>query len=279
VLAAILYLPWLPVLLDQTRAVRGGYWIPPPTWADAGRVFFGWALGVPNAGPREVQIGLALLALVVAAALVRGGPMARFFLLQALVPWALALGISLGTGTSIFVERYLVFGHVFWLAFWGWLWLRLAGAAERAALTCIMAAFAVLGLSDAVARWPAGRPAIERGAEFLSTRLGPGDVVVVASAVDVNRLRCYLTHAGAPDADVRTRHDPFARNLHMSHAAALAPSDLLAADFPANRAIKRIWVPDGGAAPPADGMEKVLEQTFEAPGGAAFALTLWARKQ
>lgn len=278
-LALTLYLPWLPALLAQIGAVRSGYWIPAMSWDGVMRTLVGWVAGVSAPGPGVVVVGLVLLVLIVGTSWLRGDGSARFFLLQALIPWGLTLSTSALSGTSIFVERYLVFGHVALLSFWGWFWQSLPGATWRVLATSTLGSLALLGLVDDMSRWPSGPPAVERATAFLSQRLEPGDFIIVSSAVEANRLRCYLSLAGNRRVALRVRYTPFARDIHFSHAAALDGETLLKADDLARTSVKRVWVASvEGAALPVVGLVKEQEATFATRTGPSYTLVLWVRR-
>jgi Dolichyl-phosphate-mannose-protein mannosyltransferase len=282
ILALILFAPWIPVLLAQMREVQDSFWIPPLKWSEVGRIFFSWGLGLEHPESWHLLAWPLAFFCLVAVTLWRGGLAGWFFLLQAMIPWALALGLSLISGRPILMERYLVFAHVFLLAFWGWVWLLLPGALERVMFTCIIGGMAVAGLVDAMARWPTGRPAIESAAAYLATNRQPGDLAVAPHPIALNCFRCYADHAGAGELDLRTLHSSFANDALMSHAYALAPNDVMGPEYMSRPAVRRIWiVTDGGpsAATVVPDMEKILVRSFGVHGESQYSLILFARKE
>ena len=70
-----------------------------------------------------------------------------------LTPWVLALGISHLSGRSIFVDRYLLFGHFFLFTFWGLFWAWLQEWEQRAFFACFVAGIAMTGLSHGIGHW------------------------------------------------------------------------------------------------------------------------------
>lgn len=279
--ALVLYMPWLPVLWSQMHEVRQAYWIPSITPDAVERMFFSWATGMDYPGALEARAWLVAFLLAITLMVWQGDRPTCCFLLGALVPWALALGISLASGRSILVERYLAFAHFAFVAFWATVWCRLPGWPERVALACLLGSIGVSGLWNATARLPEQRPAIESAAAFLKDHYQAGDIVIVNGAVAVNRLRCYAAQAGIDSFAVRTRINPFARNLHMSHEAALAPDEILLKEPAGQRSARRIWRADEHgaiAAEPPQGMKAALERTFKGGAGSRHTLVLYVRQ-
>jgi hypothetical protein len=111
---AVIYLPWLPVLLEQTAQVKADYWIAP---MDRWRVPNAWfQLFVPSDGWRVPRVGVVslsvLLVAVLAASVWRGtrGPLFVFTL--ATVPTLLPVLVSLTT-VSIIESRHFLFSYLF----------------------------------------------------------------------------------------------------------------------------------------------------------------------
>ncbi len=279
-IAFLLYLPWLPVLWSQMREVRRNYWIPPISFPEAERVFFAWGTGIKiDGGELEMHLWLGLVVLAVFWTVWRDEGTGGCFLLQALIPWFCALGISILTKRSIFVERYFAFANLAFVAWLAMLWRYLPSARERVLFSCLFLAASCYGLWHLVSGWSAKPPAIELAARFLRDQYQEGDLIVVEGAVEVNRLRCYADRAGIDRLDVRTTVNAFARDLHMSHQAALVDTDILAETPKMYSRPERLW--RGGsdrvqAAPP-EGMKTILEQTFEGGGGTRYVLILHAK--
>lgn len=281
-LAVILYAPWLPVLLAQLRTVHDSFWIPPLEWVETSRIFFCWSTGLEGPHPRHADGWIVVFLVLVGATLWRGDRSGWFLLLQALLPWVLALGFSLLTGRPMLMERYLAFAQVFLLGYWGWVWLRLPGILERAVFTCIVGAAALAGLGEALLRWPRERPAIAMAAAYVQERRQTGDLVVAPYPIALNCFRCYLDHAGAPDLELRTLRSSFEGSPLMSHAYALSAKDVMDEGWLAHPSVRRIWlVHDGGPTriSPAPDMEKILERTFADPRRSSYSVSLFVRKE
>jgi uncharacterized membrane protein len=140
VLAGLSFVPWLPVLLGQARAISGDYWIAAPGVATLWVTFRDLAAHTPPDEPFRlilraayvVQAALLVLGLLHAARCVRH----RVALCLLGVPIALALAISLFV-TPIYVVRYVSpvgLGFAFLLARGVFATGRLAVAAAAVAL-------------------------------------------------------------------------------------------------------------------------------------------------
>jgi 4-amino-4-deoxy-L-arabinose transferase-like glycosyltransferase len=110
----VLFLPWLPALVDQFTRVRAGFWIPPPSPEAVGKVaqalsFFAVTPRPSTATPGDFAVkvvGAGCVAAALFAACVASGR--RRLLLPALwlvAPLVLAYAVSL-LGPSIFEPRY-----------------------------------------------------------------------------------------------------------------------------------------------------------------------------
>ncbi len=108
--SALLFLPWMPLLLAQVRDVRGGFWIDPPRLATLWTTFRALAAGTPP----DAQLGGTLRAAYLAevALLVAGGlatwsdARARVALLVLVLPIAAALLVSLLVA-PVYALRYV----------------------------------------------------------------------------------------------------------------------------------------------------------------------------
>ena len=89
-LAALLFAPWLPTLLAQTRQVQEGWWVPPVTLGNVDRIGLQWLTGDVSPGPPTMPGSFLAVVMVVLVCwtLWRGKMAAWFFFLQAFVPWA-----------------------------------------------------------------------------------------------------------------------------------------------------------------------------------------------
>jgi hypothetical protein len=260
-IAFILYLPWIPVLLEQIRQVKSNYWIEPVSLPLVERVLFTWATGLPFQGESTFWMFVVLFLLAIALVMWRQPRAGAFFLLQTATPLVLSVGLSLGSGRSIFLDHCLVFAQVALFAFMAVLWSALPGWIERAAVACLLLAASIAGLASYLDGLPTGTPALAQAAEFLRERAAPGAEVWTATAWDLNQLRYYLSQAGGPQLIVRCRQNPFPAEGHQVHIASLRAEDFVwdrpdQADYP-----ERLWIV-GAAAPPPGQWELVLDRTF-----------------
>jgi hypothetical protein len=149
---AIAFLPWIPVLLQQTERVQSGFWIPPLSWADLFRFPWAWAGYNP--------VALVAVPVLVGLALARRHALpASTRLVSSLIAWTAAAPVLLGVAASlvaqpIFYAKYAI-GAV-------GLWLVLAGAGANAQLwkgraEAVLAVVLAIGLTAGVI-WNVHRP-------------------------------------------------------------------------------------------------------------------------
>ena len=173
--AALLYLPWIPTLVDQARRT-GAPWSASPGVAD----LLG-GIAVPLGGPAAA--GLLLLA---AAAVVRAAAAARPALVTLVVLFAvpLAAGWLVATQVPGWSTRYLAVAA-------GPLVLLAGVGVARAPV------LGVVALAAAVAPWslpadPKPKSNVSALAAAVAPRLGPGDLVVSTQPEQVAVLAHYL---------------------------------------------------------------------------------------
>jgi len=281
ILALLLYSPWLPVLNEQLHTVREGYWIPAVTRQDAERVLFTWLAGMEYLQELEAALWLAPLAALALWRVIRGDRAAYFFVVQAALPWLANLGISLWSGRSIFFDRYLVFAHLSLLGLWGILWCRLPDAASRVFLACWIVLPCLYGLGLALAQVPEEPPAIAKAAGFLKEHYQPEDVVYVPNPIVVNPLRYYAAQVGLRALPVRCTVSAFGHPGHQTHVASLEAQDITWPDAQGTPPVAgRMWQGSeggGGAGYPCEGMQIILQETFDGGGGTHYRLVLYEK--
>lgn len=144
---ALLYLPWLPTLLEQGSRVQASYWVPGLTRWSLPDAFYHFLIptNIPlaHAGPSSLLTLLPMLATAVLFSYVlslRRLPFEARLLptLCFAIPIASAVGLSL-VSQSIFQERFLVFAHV-------WLWVALAIVLARLHRWRVLSALVILFL-------------------------------------------------------------------------------------------------------------------------------------
>jgi mannosyltransferase len=240
-LALALFSPWLPVLVRQAQQVRQNYWIPATSPSSLVLSLVQWAAGAEIAVAVPVLWLLALLA-ALAWGFYRGGPGTRFLLLQALLPWAFALGLSLLGGRPIVLERYMAFGQFFLICAWGAMWARLETPAARAGFAGLLIAVSAAGLAITWHdRYPDRPTALWYSARYLKRQAAPGDLVLTRSPRALNKLRYYAEQVDATGLDIRYVATPAAADDHFSHLPSLEERDILRADPFADRTPRTVW--------------------------------------
>ena len=240
-LAAALFSPWLPAMARQAEQVRQTYWIPAPSLPLLGQSLVQWAAGA------ELSVGFPLpwllaLALILGWAWRRGGPGARHLLLQALLPWAFGLAISLVSGRPIVLERYMAFGQFFLICTWGVLWARRPTPAARALVAAALVALSAAGLLVTWgARYPDRPTAFWYTARYLKRQAGPGDLVIARSPRALNKLRYYAEQVDARGLDVKYAAGAAADDGHFSHLPSLEDREVFRTDPFLDRTPRTIW--------------------------------------
>lgn len=177
----LLFLPWLPVFLFQS-ANTGTPWARPPQWTALVRTFEGWSgPGLPGA-----LLGLALLALVLAAPLLHPGPDGGLVLGAPVSRTALALSATaLGTlALGVAVTKLQASGYALRYSAVVVVPALLAAAVALQALrprprALVLCALVALGTATTVTV-PFDDTRTQAGltAAALRARLAPGDLVV-----------------------------------------------------------------------------------------------------
>ncbi len=277
-LAFVLYLPWVPVLLDQVRRVKLDYWMQQVDVWILERTLFTFGTGLPFEGAWSSLIWVGLLAGAMALAIWRGTNAALFFLAQAFAPLVLSAALSLASGRSIFHEHLFVFAQLSLVAFWAVLWTALPGWLERFTLAVLLVGAASVGLAAKLANTPQNLPAIAAAAAFLKATAHCGDEVWTSSAWELNGLRYYLAQAGAKDLKVRCRHY-FPGKEQMDHTASVLADEFIWAGAEPVQPPNRLWL-TGNECAPRVLTGPVLEREFGTEGSRKYSLRLFeARRQ
>jgi hypothetical protein len=274
--ALALYAPWLPAFLHQTTRVAANYWIPSVTPARLSEALFAWMTGLERWMLAPSGVVTVLLLLVTALAALRARRSALFLLAQAVVPWLLALGLSVLGPRPVFLPRYLIPIQVFVLLFWAqWAFDRRARWARLAA-AIVLVALTLAGYAQAWAARPTVPSAEQNAAEFLATRWRPEDVFLTDSPRALNRMRYYLAQRGIRAPETRCLlARPADETGHFAHTAALAAGEIVE---PANleRATwRRLWwgTPTSTEAPlPSSAWQGVVIRGFEGWAGTRYTL-------
>jgi hypothetical protein len=242
ILAGLLYTPWLPILDRQVHAVRQNYWIPTVTSRDVEQILISWLSGMDSANRVEGIVWTAPLVFLVIWRLARRDRIVIFFFLQAILPWTAGLSLSVWSGRSIFLERYLAFAHLSILGLWSVIWCRLPGTYSRLLCASWISFPSLLGLHSYLEQTPVDSPAIVNAASALKQQYKPGDLICVHSPAAVNQIRYYTKQAGLHGIDVCCYVSPFEDDKHMSHIAALSEPEIQWLQDANQRRAKRVWL-------------------------------------
>jgi hypothetical protein len=279
--ALLLYVPWLPVWWKQSHDVWQGFWITPVTVEHAKVVFFRWSSGLPYYHPMEFRSWLLFLIACIVWMVSRGDRGGLFLLMQAGIPWALSLALSVWSGRPIFHERYLLFAQFFLFGFWGIVWERLPGWLPRLGLGCFLCALSLSGLEMVRQRWPTRPPALAATAAFLRDHYQDGDVVLTSSPSELNRLRYYAAQAGMPTTQARCILSPFQPPGHVVHLGSLQAEDILWTGFPSEPSLgQRVWTlteTSAGTPPPGEHWREVSQWSFGGGNEDHYYLILYER--
>ncbi len=279
--AVLVFAPWLPAFLRQSRGVRESYWISPVSLAALDKALVLWATGLE---PQGSLARIALLAVLGVAAwsVWRSGRAGIFLVTQALAPWLLAVGLSLVSGRPIFLERYLVFAQLPLL-----LLLALGGSQALSRKTRFLALLPILilaaGLGQSITRYPTTASAAAQAGQALMEKRQFEDLVLVESPRALNRMLYWLTRsaAGSEIPTVRcvlprvpTQGDRF------SHLASLKAEDILWEDQLAAVTARRLWQARDSRYPPEPipGWSRTALRIFEGGDGSWYTLTRWVRQ-
>jgi hypothetical protein len=237
----MLYSPWLPVLLKQAQRVRERFWIGTLTPRGLGQSFAKWCTGIDGAGLTTVVLCLVVAAMVALWMLACRDRAGIFFLLQAAVPWALTIAISLG-GRPLLQERFLAPAQLSLAALFGVALARMPATWPRVLAALIVLPTCLVPTIQFLETLPEGAPNIQTALEAVQADYRPGDVVVAGSPSGVNIIRYYAHRLGFSPIDVRCPVDQFRPPGHENHISSLTPADILWDGDQPPIGINRIWI-------------------------------------
>lgn len=243
-LSALLFLPWVPVFLQQVQRVEQSYWIPRfSAWSvpyTITRIFWG---GVSDIPPQWAAAASVAALLVVLVPLLRGRTFGDVVAACAfVVPLALAVAVSLRP-RSVYVDRYFIFASLGLLLlvarllsllplyplqrFRAWRWLTLRGV--------VVAVVAMLGLASTVRFWitldfPA-HPGARGAATFLRAHAEPEEPIVVSSSFAYFpisfHLGCQIPPSPCQDGYAVRLYSETGTLAFFSGGPILVPKDLI----------------------------------------------------
>jgi hypothetical protein len=282
--AALLYAAWLPALVSQVARVGANYWIPAVSFPRAGAAFATWASGLEREALGGTAVWIAAIAiLATCAAAWRAERFLLFLVVQATVPWALSLTLSIATPRSIFLPRYLVPVQVFLLAFWAVRVLQARVAWLRISLAASLVALSLFCLVRAKAQLPGDPLAEACAADFLAQRYQEGDVILTDSPRASNRLRYYLAQQGVRSPVMHCLLTPSAEDTgHFAHTASLAADELITPQVLDGADWRRLWwgTPTSAEVPlPSTHWQHIVIRHFSAGSGTHYMLTRYVRAE
>jgi len=284
-LALALFSPWLPVFRVQAAEVLEDFWIPRQTALETTLTLTAWATGMDRVVASAVPVLLFLLAVAVFLAVWRGGRAGWFFLLQAVVPWACCLAVSILGHRPLLQVRYLAFAQVGLFGLWGVLAASLPTRTERIALAGLIVAPALVGLSGAGHLYPVGEHAAVAAMRFLREHHQDGDMILVPGPAAVNQTRHTARQVGLERADVRCRWSAFDGPGFTVHISSLRSSELVRAEEerPWTEIAPRIWLMTSEDAAFTGASHfvanRTIQRTFEGSEDSRVTLALYVREE
>lgn len=254
-LAFILYLPWLPVLYQQSGRVQGSFWVPQlDRWSIPDTLYRFYlpttqSLWHQGLGVILTLVPLALtslVGLVLIARSLRGISSSNIATLlivsSAILPFLGSVAVSL-FGQSLYQDRFLFFAHTFLLLMimvWWWhfktSWLRIAGAA----LTCLVF------FSGTIAYWQelkiSQRGGVRAATEFIITQKEPAPVIVSSSFIYFSVLHYFEENNLSHSSPQLLSHD--IELIHFAGGPILKTTDIITPQQLANLPSQNLWVID-----------------------------------
>lgn len=225
--ALALFAPWVPTFLRQAARVKESFWIPPVTWLRVQEVFVGWFTGRIDSdigGPTLWFVVLVVLCVYITWDLNRAG---LLFLLQAFVPWALALGVSTWGGRPLLLVRYLLFAQYALIVVLGVTCARLRSRVERLAFAVLVLLPCAWASCPFILRTPNQPPVLAEAVEYLASYHQAEDLIVVDVPAAVNCVGFYAKQAGLNDVKIRWECGSYSLTSHINHIASLTADDVL----------------------------------------------------
>jgi hypothetical protein len=244
--AFIVYLPWIGVLVQQTRDVTSGYWIPPLSDTTLTLVIYDWIAGMPTLGSayfaqHASEFSIACVGtvgvLIIYLLLQTRSRLALYYFLQAAVPWLLCIVTSALLQRSLLLARCFLFAHAFAGGTLGAIFAK-GSRWPRFLIVALLAACALTTVSHiALYRNSEATNAISTLQFILSANGDPPLTIVVETPYELLRWDYYIHSIST--APARLLCDPSRRRI-ITHLSALNESEILqdlrAIDLPS-----RVW--------------------------------------
>ncbi len=241
-LVGLCWLPWLPFFLRQVSQVRAEFWIHPFQRWDLAHLVYQMFVEPENAILTRTAslwaLDLCVLGWVVL--LWRASQEAVYVAASALAPIGLSILFS-RLGVHVFLLRYLLFAHLFFLAGLAILvYHRIPYSIERRLVAGMVAAWGLFACYEFCEKADfANRPGARAAAEWIAREADPEEPVVVSSAFCYlpalyhlrDRGHCYL-------------YQQEGATPHYLGTAVLQPEDVMDARALRGSPSRRIWLVD-----------------------------------
>jgi len=259
----VLFIPWLPTLIQQITRVSDNYWIQGPNaWAVASTF---WTMYFGGYGTDHLTLGIfAPVALVILVFFIRRvqPPMRWLIVLSVIVPVIGALLVSFMQ--SIYLDRYFYFASLFFSIMLACLLFNVPKYTTRRTLATI---FAIVSIAVFFKNWKDldvnNRPGMRAAAEYINERANSDDKIYVGLSAVYFTFKYYNQ---TPIHPLLFSTSPFEKIPHFSGTAILNADDIIL-DFKQTEKDDTVWLlwTDGfyGTKPNVPGnWQKINEQEF-----------------
>lgn len=279
-IGAVLYSPWVPVLLAQSNEVQSGYWIEPITLERLSETFFYWGTGLAASPVFLGCICFAALTLIVARGALANTSAWWFFLVQAFIPCIMGVLVSLYGGTSILQVRYLAFAQVTLMGLLAVSCATSQWALQRAGSAIVLIGMLISGMGY---RSPAASYKVSSVITILDVvnrYYNAGDVILVDGAGPLNVFTYYSSQCGLEGRlRLQCLEIPQRWQGHKPFLGSLSSDDVIYWDDAAPPNVRRVWqIVESGSPLPLAVRNCVSEQKWRTSDGHTVVLNeIWNR--
>ena len=237
IVAAVLYIPWLPSLLQQINRVESGYWIPPMDRFSIPGTVWKMAFGGPGAGHAYVLSAAGVAGLLLLYFLRRVSNFNKWHVALGLViPFAGAVILSLRS--NIYLDRYFVFAGVYFVILLMLTITHLPKAILRWSGVALLLVFSVYAtLKNNADLHAAERPGMAAAARYFNSEVAARDKIYAGSSFVYFTFK-YYNETAVPALLYST--EPLEKIPHFSGTALLSERDLVM-DLPATPRGATVW--------------------------------------
>lgn len=238
VLSAVLFLPWVPTLLEQIQRVEAAFWIPAPDrWSVPSTI---WKMVFGGQGNDHITLAIAaLVALVIVIYFFRETkpPVRWFIVLGVLVPFMGAFLLSFKQ--AIYLDRYFVFASLYFTVLIAATLFLVPKYTTRRSLTVV---FVVVSLILFFKNWrdlgSGTKPGMAAAATFINDNARSSDKIYVGSSFIYFTFK-YYNHTGINP--LLYSSGSLATIPHFSGTAILTNDDLIL-DFSVTQKNDLVWL-------------------------------------